>query len=72
MHDGIADAVHNGFIHFSVLTDDGQAHILFKLLLHIPDDPVHFLEYAGYRHHAQGHDNILKVIGQFAELSRSF
>ena len=46
VHDGVLDTVHNGFIHFRVLADDFKAHILAQLLVHVPDNPVHFLEHA--------------------------
>ena len=68
MHDGVADAVYNGLIHFGVLADKGELCPFVQLFAHIPDDSVHFLEGSGHRHHAQGHGNVLQFIGKLAQL----
>ena len=66
VHQRILNTVYNGLIYFSFLSDNGETYVLVKFLLHIPDDSVHLLEYAGYGNHSQGHGNILKVVSELA------
>ena len=70
VHDGVTDAVYNGLIHFGVLALDDKSSFFAKLLGHITHNTLHLLEGAGDRNHANGHTDILKLIGQFAQLSR--
>ena len=72
MHDGIADAVHDGFVHLGFFTDQRQVGLLAQLLAHVPDDAVHLLERAGYRDHPQRHGDVLQFVGKLAQLPRGF
>lgn len=45
MHNRVLYAVNDCLVHFRILTYDGKAHIFSQLLLHVPDNAVHLLEY---------------------------
>ena len=72
MHDGVADAVHNGLVNFRLLAHQCELGLLVELFAHISYNTVHLLESAGNRHHPQRHGNILQFIGELAQLSCGF
>ena len=72
VHNGVANAVYNGFVYLRVLADKRQLSTLIKLFTHITDNSVHLLEGIGHGNHPQGHGDILQFIRQLAELACVF
>ena len=72
VHKGVIEDIYDRFIHFRFLTLKHKSNILFELLVHIPDNTVHFLKCCGNRHHSYGHYNVLKLVGKLFQLTGGF
>ena len=72
VHQGILQTVYNGFVYFRILADNSKLYVFSELLLHIADDTIHFLEYAGNGDHSKTHGDVLQIIGKLSKLSCGF
>ena len=72
MHERVNDGVVDGLVNLGVAALGNKLCLLAELFAHVAYDAVHLVEGALQRHHSDGHDDILKLVGELAKLAYGF
>ena len=71
MHDRVVDVVHDRLVDLGILANQHKLGVFIQTLAHIAHDAAHFLEHARNRNHPDGHNDLLQLVRQLAQLARS-